>query len=356
LVAISSHQGNDFNIIHEDVVSKYYGYEDGFLGVGCNERSILQATDGSIWIGADDRLTVCHPEGLLPDTLPPNMQVTGISLFNELIAWPLLKGKQDSTLVLKNGMQVKGYSFSDVSRWYGLPENLNLAYNNNYITFNFIGITMNQPKQVKYKYKLEGMDENWSGLTSSNEATYGNLPQGTYTFLVKAMNSDGVWSEPFQYTFTIRPPWWLTWWAYAAYAIFIVGSIFSYIRWRERSLRARQKELEIKVDEATVVIRKQKDEVEHQKEVVEEKNREILDSIEYAKRIQTAILPPPRIIKSFLKGSFILYLPKDIVAGDFYWMDSMDDTIYFAACDCTGHGVPGALVSVVCNNALNRSV
>jgi len=94
----------------------------------------------------------------------------------------------------------------------------------------------------------------------------------------------------------------------------------------------------------------------YQKNLIEQKNTEILDSIEYAKRIQTAILPPPRIVKEFLKNSFILYLPKDIVAGDFYWMESVDDKIYFAACDCTGHGVPGAMVSVVCNTALNRSL
>ena len=93
-----------------------------------------------------------------------------------------------------------------------------------------------------------------------------------------------------------------------------------------------------------------------QKEVVEEKQREILDSIEYALRIQTAILPPTRIVKQYLENSFILYKPKDIVAGDFYWMETINDLVLFAACDCTGHGVPGAMVSVVCHNALNRAV
>lgn len=104
--------------------------------------------------------------------------------------------------------------------------------------------------------------------------------------------------------------------------------------------------------------RKQKDNqlITEQKLIVELKNKEILSSIEYAKRIQTAILPPPRVVKQYLKNSFILYLPKDIVAGDFYWMEHADNYIYLAACDCTGHGVPGALVSVVCNNALNRSL
>jgi serine phosphatase RsbU (regulator of sigma subunit) len=96
--------------------------------------------------------------------------------------------------------------------------------------------------------------------------------------------------------------------------------------------------------------------IESQKQLVEEKNREILDSIEYALRIQTAILPTQKIVKQYLENSFILYKPKDIVAGDFYWMESIDDVVLFAACDCTGHGVPGAMVSVVCHNALNRAV
>lgn len=86
------------------------------------------------------------------------------------------------------------------------------------------------------------------------------------------------------------------------------------------------------------------------------KNQEITDSIIYAQRIQEAILPDKDKMKTYLKQSFILYKPKDIVAGDFYWTVKIEDTVYFAVGDCTGHGVPGAMVSVVCNNALNRSV
>ncbi len=108
-----------------------------------------------------------------------------------------------------------------------------------------------------------------------------------------------------------------------------------------RSLRIRNKQNKIIVE---------------QKIMVEEKQKEILDSIEYALRIQTAILPPKKIVKQYLENSFILYKPKDIVAGDFYWMETTDDLVLFAACDCTGHGVPGAMVSVVCHNALNRAV
>jgi serine phosphatase RsbU (regulator of sigma subunit) len=95
-----------------------------------------------------------------------------------------------------------------------------------------------------------------------------------------------------------------------------------------------------------------------EKKHVETKNREILDSIEYAKRIQATILPSARVVKEHLQDSFILYLPKDIVAGDFYWIEALKESniIYFAVCDSTGHGVPGAMVSVVCHNALNKAL
>ena len=105
-----------------------------------------------------------------------------------------------------------------------------------------------------------------------------------------------------------------------------------------------------------ILIESQKKEVESQKEIVEEKQKEILDSMSYAKRLQHAILPPDDFINRFLPSSFIYYQPKDIVAGDFYWMEVVEDKILIAAADCTGHGVPGAMVSVVCSNALNRTV
>lgn len=105
-----------------------------------------------------------------------------------------------------------------------------------------------------------------------------------------------------------------------------------------------------------LIIKKQKLLIEKQKQLVDEKNREITDSITYAKRIQSAILPQKKLIKESLQNSFILYKPKDIVAGDFYWMETTKNGVIFAAADCTGHGVPGAMVSVVCHNALNRSV
>lgn len=104
------------------------------------------------------------------------------------------------------------------------------------------------------------------------------------------------------------------------------------------------------------VTQNQKVIIETAHKTLEVKSKEILDSINYSKRIQKAILPPERLVKEYLNQSFVLYIPKDIVAGDFYWVEKVENKIYIAVCDCTGHGVPGALVSVVCNNALNRAV
>jgi len=97
-------------------------------------------------------------------------------------------------------------------------------------------------------------------------------------------------------------------------------------------------------------------EILQQKQLIEEKQHEILDSITYAKRLQHAILPPQEFISQCFSENFILYKPKDIVAGDFYWSEKIDNLFFIAAADSTGHGVPGAMVSVVCSNALNRSV
>ncbi len=123
----------------------------------------------------------------------------------------------------------------------------------------------------------------------------------------------------------------------------LLFSLFMFNRWR---ITQKQKN----------IIELKEKETEKQKTIVEKKNIEITHSIEYALRIQTAILPSRKRINKHLENSFILYKPKDIVAGDFYWMEVVNDTVLMAACDCTGHGVPGALVSVLCHNALNRAV
>jgi tetratricopeptide (TPR) repeat protein len=133
---------------------------------------------------------------------------------------------------------------------------------------------------------------------------------------------------------------------YAVVFVLIIVFVFSGFLFRRFKITQKQKH----------IIQLQKDEVSRQKHLVEEHQKEIIDSITYAKRLQQAILPADSEIKKHLPNNFIYYQPKDIVAGDFYWMEHLDAITFIAAADSTGHGVPGAMVSVVCSNALNRAV
>ncbi len=344
-----------------------FGYADGFYGMGVIGGGTM-ASDrmGNLWIGSNDRLTRVDPKRALSEQPAPEIEIYSLDVFNEHIGWTDLEQNPDSVIRLGNGVEFRDYRFDSTSHWNHLPVHLNLAHHNNYLTFGFTGITHYQPEKLKYRYKLDGHDEQWSGLTSEGEVTYGNLPEGDYVFKVKAMNSQGTWSGAEEFQFTIRPPWWRTLWFRTLSIVLILLSLIGLYRWRTASLRRRQAELEHTVVERTreVVAEKkesdrQRHEAERQRELVEEKQKEILDSITYARRIQRAILPTDKLFQEKLPRSFLLYRPKDIVAGDFYWMmsdPSNPSTILFAVADCTGHGVPGALVSMVCHNGLNRAV
>ncbi len=127
------------------------------------------------------------------------------------------------------------------------------------------------------------------------------------------------------------------------------------IRMRD-DLAENERVLEQKVIERTAEVVKQKEEIEDQNSKISELYEEVTDSIKYAKGLQEAILPPDEFVKEALPNSFVLFKPKDIVSGDFYWIEEKKDKVYFAAVDCTGHGVPGAFMSIVGYNALNEAL
>jgi len=141
--------------------------------------------------------------------------------------------------------------------------------------------------------------------------------------------------------------------AYALYGgiglmlIVLVVGIRSYQRKRRDNILINEQKAEVET---------QKKEIENQHLILEKSHTDISDSIRYARQIQQAILPTRETLNNYLKNGFVLYKPKDVVSGDFYWAVKVGDSIIFAAADCTGHGVPGAMVSVVCHNALNRAV
>ena len=330
-------------------------YNDGFSGFSCKQNSVLQDSKGRIWWGANTLACYDPKKADKTDTSAPTVNITSIKLFGEEIYWPGLKSvstnkdKANDT-VLANGISLKDMRFEGITKWYNLPEQLSLPYNNNNLTFNFIGVHIQGRSHIKYQYMLKGMDPDWSSVTDRTEAPYGNLPNGDYTFKVKAMNQSGVWSKEVEYKFTVRPPWWQTWWFRSLVALVIIGSAYAFYRWRTASLIRDKKLLEKTVQERTA-------EVVEQKQVIEEKHKEISDSINYAERIQRALLASQKLLDQNLPDYFILFKPKDVVSGDFYWASKLaNGNFILVTADSTGHGVPGAIMSIVNIASLKEAV
>lgn len=231
-----------------------------------------------------------------------------------------------------------------------------LDYSEGNFLFRFSATSFIEEEGTQYRYMLEGQDEEWSSWTTNTEATYTNVREGNYVFKVQAKNIYGEVSEVASYEFTIRPPWYRTVWAYIGYGVGFILLIYLAIRFSIRRVQKQKEHLEGVVRERTAEVVAQKEEVEKQKVLIEEKNKDIMDSIKYAKRIQDAILPSNDTIEQCFRDAFVLYKPKDIVSGDFYWIKQKQGKSLFAAVDCTGHGVPGAFVSIIGNNGLNRAI
>jgi signal transduction histidine kinase/ligand-binding sensor domain-containing protein/CheY-like chemotaxis protein len=209
-----------------------YGKEDGFLGVETSSHAVYETAGGALWFGTVDGATRYDPTRDRVNTVKPRPHVTDVRLFS---------GGLDGA---------RGASTR--TAWEHLPADLQLPHDKNHLIFRFAGLSYTAPEQVTHKYKLEGLDEQWSPVTKQRRATYSSLPPGSYTFRVKAANSDGMWSpETAAYAFTITPPFWQTTWFYVLCGLGLGGSILATIRWRTRMLKRRQHQLEEMVTQRT---------------------------------------------------------------------------------------------------------
>ena len=238
------------------------------------------------------------------------------------------------------------YEINDIIK---LPYPRKEKYN---IRLDFIGISFKDPKGVTYQYRLEkegDKSSEWINLpTTWWEREY--LPDGNWILSIRAFNSDGIYnSEPLVMKIQIAPPFWKKGWPYLILISVLVYLVYMLIKVRERKLRQQKEQLEQEVANQTVILRQQKAEIER-------KNRDITDSINYAKRIQTSILPPTDILEAKFPESFIFFAPRDIVSGDFYWVNELKGKVMCCCADCTGHGVPGAFMSMIGSTLLNDIV
>jgi ligand-binding sensor domain-containing protein/serine phosphatase RsbU (regulator of sigma subunit) len=227
-------------------------------------------------------------------------------------------------------------------REYDFTKYILLPYSIYKMRIEFTGLNYKDPEAVKYQYILEGYDLEWSEITDSKYVIYPRVEDGEYKFLLKSFNNDGFSEEtPASFNLKVKLPVWKTGWFISLVILLLILTVYLIIKIRERRQKQLQDYLEKSLAERTK-------EVVEQKEEIEIKNRDITDSINYAQRIQESILPPIRKLQENFSGSFVYYQPRDIVSGDFYWFDKISDRKFVIVCaDSTGHGVPGAFMSMI---------
>lgn len=229
-----------------------------------------------------------------------------------------------------------------------IDEEIKLPYGEYRVHFNFIGISFLNPDKVTYQYKLEGYDQVFSEQSVEAQATYGRLTEGKYMLKVIACTEDGVCSEETaSVQITIKNPFWKQIWFYLLLLVALVTLIIVIVKLRVRRFQANQIYLENQLAIKTK-------EVVEKAEIIQEINKDLTSSINYAERIQSAILPNYDALIDKFPGSFIFFRPRDIVSGDFYFMREYDDKLIIACVDCTGHGVPGAFMSMIGSTTLRN--
>lgn len=345
-----------------NMLIRTYHKEDGLKTEDFLRNNALIDSKGRAWWGTGKALSTLDLTAHKKWDKEPTIQLNGIDLQENFVDYSALKNPlQDSTVLDKTFRKI---TFSGVADFYNYPKNLELPHHLNHLTFCFSAIDWAAPHKIQYQYTLDGLDANWSKLTADNKADYRNIPYGHYTFKVRAIGIANKWSQTFEYRFSIHPPWWHTWWFRVIMILAFFYLAWLFIKQRERKIKQRQKELEAKIDEATF-------EIKHQKHIIEEKHKEITDSINYAERIQRSFLATEEILNTHLSahsshgknhpqtGSnyFIFFKPKNVVSGDFYFASPLSNGQFLlATADSTGHGVPGAIMSILNITCLEKAI
>lgn len=285
---------------------------------------------GKIYMASMNGVVVFNPRRIMIPRLQPKLFLKQV-----LIAEDTLSGEQRDAFT-------KG--------------DAHLAWNENFLTFEVRPSQIYAPTPHRFYYRLVGLDTTWLDNGISNRFRFTSLDHGDYVLEVKVINAYGREGELFRLPFAIGRPFWTTWW----FVLLLLGValmvIVYVIRYRERASRAYKEKLETEIHERTAEVVQNAEKIKVQKEIIEEKNKELTDSIHYAQRIQQSILPERQTMLAGLPDHFIFYQPKAIVSGDFYWYSDHAGAVLWAVVDCTGHGVPGGFMSMLGSGLLNQIV
>jgi ligand-binding sensor domain-containing protein/serine phosphatase RsbU (regulator of sigma subunit)/ABC-type amino acid transport substrate-binding protein len=230
------------------------------------------------------------------------------------------------------------------------------SHNENNFVFEISALSFSDETSIEYEYYLRGEGNQYSSYHRGSEykAYYSNLPPGKYEFIYKAKGKNNIWGYAEKFEFSIRKAWYNTWIFRITLIILFIGFTFLTYRLRISAIKAQKKRLEQLVRERThelevanTEIEAQRDFARSQRDQIAQQQKAIMDSINYAQTIQDSMLPGKEQLVKSLPEHFILFKPRDIVSGDFYWASDQGAYFYIIAADCTGHGVPGAFMSML---------
>ncbi|MCB9195690.1 MAG: SpoIIE family protein phosphatase [Flavobacteriales bacterium] len=349
----------------------FFESKDYFIGASRNYQYYLQAGDGEGVILAviDNRLGIFENNtfdiskfGTLELGRINFLQIEEEGLFvggsSGLAKIDLLKILNSDSIKRNVHVNIRRISYNDSLSIgvYGVTSGLSIPYLRNKISFEFASSTIHNNTKPVYSWRLVGDDDNWSEWSSLNFMDFKNLHEGDYIFEVKAMDAFGNISEVESFSFTIEKPWYRTFWAYFLYVVVFGIFVYFAIELGRRRLKAQNQRLEEIVQQRTEEVVVKNKELEKSYHAIAEQKQEITDSINYAQRIQRAILPLEETIEQYISEYFVLFEPKDIVSGDFYWFANTNNRSIFVCADCTGHGVPGAFMSMIGSDKLNQAI
>ncbi|MCC6252125.1 MAG: SpoIIE family protein phosphatase [Bacteroidia bacterium] len=322
-------------IIENSIIN--FDEHDGLPANEFNQGAYFVDSNGIICFGGIKGMVSFNPKNILQNnSIPPTIYFESFNLFEKKLVLDTI---------------------------FNLKKRIKLKYNQNYFSIDLVSPSYLSNNKTYYKYILEGLDKAWLTMPYPYKISYHNIAPGKYTFRVKVTDSNGRWTQDEKsFEIIITPPYYQTIAFYFIVSALIILIVFGYIKLRERNLKKENRILEEKIELRT------RDVTLH-KEIVEQKSAELgnalstlNENILYANKIKQAILPDVKEIRKLFPETFLIYKPRYVVSGDLYFFSRQETSrskpkyAVMGIADCTGHGVSGALISVIASTLINDIV
>ena len=315
--------GNGINFIDKSgILRENFNLYDGFEGCTFNHNAIFKSPSGKIYFGSKGNLCWTIPDSIKFNKNIPEIAITDIELCIKNNCLPVyLDENKTLNLQHKFGMTLK---------------------------INFAALEYTNPAANKFKVFVQKYDSDWRPDSNQNFIELTNLRPGKYKLKILGSNNDNIWNNNvLEIPIIVKAPIGRTWFAYLFYFVVFIFIIQLIINLRIMYYK--------NINQSLIDKNRDKSILEAQKEELSIMNKNLTDSINYATRIQSAVIPTERKIRNIFPQSFVYFNPRDNVSGDFYWVSEVENKVFLAAVDCTGHGVPGAFLSIIGMNLL-RSI